>query len=534
MADKIETIPILAEAGGLGFKRYSGYISEEFHADLKGKLAARVYREMADNDPLIGGALRGMRMLVRQADWPVKPADTDDVQGAAYWAEKLEESMYDMETPWRSIVDEMMSMVQYGFCLMWIAYKIRRGDDKSRLLNSKYDDGLWAWRNLSIRKQDTIERWLYAEDDETLIGAQQLPPPTYKLANLPMDRLIHLRYETAAGSPEGKSGIRNCYRSYYLKTHKEEIEGTGIERDLSGYPVIEVPIEIMNPEALPAQKAIRTLMESNVRKVKRDELEGIVMPASEQNGKKTGYTFRLMSSGGTRAIDVNQSIVRDRVDMLVSLLWEFSLLGTVETGSRSLSSDKTQLASVALGAVMDIVTETLNLSSRAELMRLNRVPAHLWPEHTHGDIEKENIIEWVNGLTAAANGGFIVPTDEDEKKVREKFGLEQRGPDDTILAPPVEPEPFGFGLEHEEKSDPGIIDRIKSALGMDGSDSDPEPETEEDTAAMTAEEAAQWLNVSRSTIMTAIRNGKLPGAKIGGTYRILKEDLVEFMKPSAA
>jgi excisionase family DNA binding protein len=49
---------------------------------------------------------------------------------------------------------------------------------------------------------------------------------------------------------------------------------------------------------------------------------------------------------------------------------------------------------------------------------------------------------------------------------------------------------------------------------------------------MTADEAAAWLNVPRSTIMRAIRMGRLPGAKIGNNYRILRSDLEQFMKPS--
>jgi excisionase family DNA binding protein len=274
-----------------------------------------------------------------------------------------------------------------------------------------------------------------------------------------------------------------------------------------------------------------------VQKIKRDTLEGAVIPCEiGPDGKQTGYKFRLMSSGGSRAIDINASITRDRIDELVSLLWEFSLLGTTDVGSRSLGDSKTQLAAVALGGAMDILTETINLQGVTEWGRINKAPAHLWPELTHGDIEKENITEWINGLVQAASGGFILPTDEDEKKVREKFGLEQRAPDDTILAQPDdEGDPFGLGLEGEggeEKAKPGMLDRLKGLLGGSTPEPEPEPEPEEQTA-MTAEDAAKWLNVSRSVIMTAIRNGKLPGAKIGGTYRILKADLIEFMKPSA-
>lgn len=535
-SSKTESLPLLAEAGGAGFKRFSGIVSEEFHPNLQGRQALRVYREMLDNDPLLGGAFRGMRMLVRQADWPVKPADDRRFEDAGIvdiaaarveasrWAGKLESAMYDMEVSWRYVIDEMMSAFPYGFSLMWIAYKLRRGDNPSRQLNSRYDDGLWGWRSFDVRKQDTIERWLYAEDDETLIGAEQMAPPRYRLVPLPLERLIHLRFDSASGSPEGRSGFRNAYRSYYLKSLKEEIEGIGCARDLAGYPVITVPAEIMHPKASAEERAIRTMMENNVRKIKRDELEGLVMPSSKRSdGSESGFDFKLMSSGGSRQISLNESITRDRFDELASVQWESILLGGLPNGNRSLSSDKTDLASTALGGMMDAIVETLNLSAVARWCRLNRVPRHFWPEMSHGDIEKENIAEWMASLKTAADCGAIVTTSEDEKKTREKLGLEQRGPEDEILPRPADSaDPFAAGPA--PGAPPPPVAPVASEL-------DPEDEPADDTA-MTADEAAAWLNVPRSTIMRAIRMGRLPGAKIGNNYRILRSDLEQFMKPS--
>jgi len=518
-----DDIPALLDVGYTGFKRFGGIVSEEFHTDLKGTKAARVYREMGDNDPLLGGALRGMRMLIRQAPWPVMPAN--ESSEAHYWGDKLDECMYDMETPWRQTVDDMFTVGQYGFCLLWEKNKIRRGDNPSALFNSQYNDGLYGWRSLEIRKQDTIEGWKYSEDGKTLLGCYQRSPPNYKRTYLPLSRMAHLRFEPAGGSPEGRSGLRNAYRPYYLKTMKEEIEGTGIARDLAGYPVMEVPVAILGPGATADEVAIRNLMFNIVRKVKRDQLEGLVIPCEiGPDGEPTGYKFRLMSSGGSRAIDIDKSITRDRVDELISLLWEFALLGAMENGSRSLSSDKTQLASVALGGMMDIMTETLNISTIARWCILNKIPRHLWPTLSHGDVEKENITEWITGFAAAATGGLIVPTASDESKIREKLGLEQRGDDDDLL-PSGGDDVFGDGplgptVETPETvvppvPEPPIEDPIDDSL----LDDDGFP------SVMDAEEAARWLKVPKSTIMRAIRNGKLPGVKVGMNYKILRRDL---------
>lgn len=514
--------PVLLDSGWSGFKRFGGIVAEEFHTDLKGTKAARVYREMGDNDPLIGGALRGMRMLIRQADWPVKPAN--ESTEAHYWGDKLDECMYDMDTPWRGVIDDAFTVMQYGFCLLWELNKIRRGDHPSKLFNSQYNDGLYGWRSLEIRKQDTIEEWHYSEDGKTLLGCWQRSPPHYKREYLTLSRMAHFRFEPAGGSPEGRSGLRNAYRPYYLKTLKEEIEGVGIARDLAGYPVMEVPVAILGPGATAAQVAIRQMMFNMVRKVKRDQLEGLVIPAEMgADGEPTGYKFRLMSSGGSRAIDIDKSITRDRVDELISLLWEFPLLGAMENGSRSLSSDKTKLASVALGGLMDIIAETLNISTIARWCNLNKIPRDLWPTISHGDIEKENIAEWITGFAAAATGGLIVPTSSDESKIREKLGLEQRGDDDDLL-PTGGDDVFGDGplvptaqpteVPEVQKVETEIVEPVDDSL----TDDDGLP------TAMNSEEVARWLRVPRSTVIRAIKNGKLPGNKVGRDYIILRRD----------
>jgi excisionase family DNA binding protein len=526
--DDMLDVETLEDLGSQGFQRYGRIVDDEFDPNLQGSKAMRMWREMGDNDPLIGGALRGMKLLIRQAPWVPKPADVKKAVEAGYgtkescereansWKDRLEESMYDMEVSWRQIVDELMSAFQYGFCLMWIKYKIRRGDNQSKYFNSQFDDGLWGWRSWEIRRQDTIEGWIYDETDETLVAAEQLAPPNYKLAKLPMHRLIHLRFETSGGNPMGRSGLRNSYRPYFFGNKKEEIEGVGIYRDLVGYPVMEVPQRIMSKAANADEKATRTYLFDVVRKIKRDQLEGALIPSEDNpDGTKTGFKFRLMSSGGSRAIDIDKSIVRNRIDKLIPLLWEFALLGNLETGSRAVASDKTTMTAIALGALMDMIVETVNNSAVARWCRLNNVPRMLWPELSHGDIEKENILEWINSVAAAANGGLIVATDKDEEEARERLGLSQRAPEDTVLPQPQNGQDmFGgsYSLQPVEQID-------------DEDDIEDNDESEEEVSEMmTVEEAEKKWGVPRKKIMRAIRTGKFPGGKMGNTYLIPREE----------
>ena len=54
------------EIGRLGQKRYGGFFYEEFLKDLQGRKGVEVYREMSENDDVIGaflGYLRGIETV---------------------------------------------------------------------------------------------------------------------------------------------------------------------------------------------------------------------------------------------------------------------------------------------------------------------------------------------------------------------------------------------------------------------------------------------------------------------------------------
>jgi excisionase family DNA binding protein len=47
---------------------------------------------------------------------------------------------------------------------------------------------------------------------------------------------------------------------------------------------------------------------------------------------------------------------------------------------------------------------------------------------------------------------------------------------------------------------------------------------------LTADEAAEYLRVSRKTLYRLVSAGKVPGQKVGRSWRFRREDLVAFLK----
>src|SRR5215213_8472928 len=92
--------------GASGLLQYSGRLAEEFLKDLDNEKGRKVYREMSDNDPVIGAILFAIDMLMRQVEWRIDPADPSD--GAYDVAEFVESCLTDMSFSWNDTLSSIL------------------------------------------------------------------------------------------------------------------------------------------------------------------------------------------------------------------------------------------------------------------------------------------------------------------------------------------------------------------------------------------------------------------------------------------
>ena len=412
-------MPNFKEMGRIGQKRYGGFFQEEFLKELQGRKGIEVYREMSENDDVIGSILFAIEMLIRQASWDVQPGG--DSQADKEAADFILGCMDDMQDTWTDTISEILSFLTFGWSAHEIVYKRRCGRSRDPRLRSKYDDGLIGWQKLPIRSQDTLYEWRY-DGQDNLISMVQMPPPDFGLIEIPVEKLLLFRTKSRKGNPEGRSILRNAYRDWYFKRRIQEIEGIGIERDLAGFPVLTAPegINIWDEDD-PDMCAIRAAADKIVQNIRRDSLEGLVIP--------TGWKLELLSTGGRRQFDTNGIIERYDTRMAMTVLADFVFLGHQESGSWALSSDKTELFAMAIGAYLDIVCEVFNNQGIPQLIDLNG--EHFagitdYPQLTHGDIENpdlEALGAFLNNVTGA---GILIPDEGVEDYVREVSGLPER------------------------------------------------------------------------------------------------------------
>jgi len=101
------------ELGLTGLRQWYGRIDEEFLTELKWEKAAKIYREMGDNDPTVGSAFNAITWLIRQVDWRV---EGDDPHAEDDRKELIESAMQDMTHSWEDLMAEVArGTLQYGF-----------------------------------------------------------------------------------------------------------------------------------------------------------------------------------------------------------------------------------------------------------------------------------------------------------------------------------------------------------------------------------------------------------------------------------
>jgi len=415
MADEISRPKVtkkfnLEELGVSGLRHQGGFVFEERLKQLDGVRGLKEFREMSDNDAIIGSILFIIEALIRQVDWRIEPFD--QTPEALANQEFIKTNMDDMEHSWGDMISEVLTMLIYGFAPMEQVFKIRQGPQplqmdkpaEERKASSKFNDGKIGWRKIVLRGQESVYRWKIANNGE-IEGFEQVADPLFKSTFIPIEKILLFRTSKKKNNPMGRSILRNAWRSWFFKKKIENIEAIGVERDLAGLPFATVPPEIMAPDASPEEKAIYSKIKNIVTNIRRDEQEGVVFPSLYDDNGKPLYDLKLMSTGGSRQFKTNDIINRYDNRMAMTVAADFILLGHEKVGSFSLNDSKTNFFTNALRAVMVTITDMFDRKAFPMLLKLNGMNLEKQPVLTFGDIETVDLVQLGGYITQLSQIG---------------------------------------------------------------------------------------------------------------------------------
>ena len=416
-----------AELGASGLWRTGGFVIDDLIPQLRGKQAQTAFRDMSENDPIIGAILFAIERVILQVDWRIDPyddptGDTPSDEDRAV-AEFVTECMNDMSHSWHELMIAILSFLPYGWSFFEIVYKQRKGpEQKDPSKRSKFNDNKIGWRKIVMRTQDSLWQWQFDENGGMKAMIQR-DPTTGRLNVIPIEKALLFRTTSARGNPEGRSVLRNAFKSWYYKRRIEEFEAVGVERDLAGLPVAYVPPEWMSANATPAEKSALRAMEGIVRGVKRNETEGIILPAIfDENGKQI-VDFKLLNSGGARQFNTDQIIQRYNQHIAMTVLADFIMLGHESVGSFALGTSKVDLFVAAVESWVRLIAETFNSHAIPRLIALNGFDTARPPTLTYGQVNAIDLQELGAFLINLSNAQLLTPDNNLEEYLRELAGL---------------------------------------------------------------------------------------------------------------
>lgn len=469
---------INSELSTIGLKASQGYILEESHVELRWPKCKETYRDMR-RDPIIASATQTIRSFIRNAIYDVIVDEQNPTKEQQDQIDFIKSCMGDMDVPFKDVIQESLSILDYGFSVHEKVFKYR---NKKGKFKSRFEDGKVGWAKLPIRSQDSIEKWIFdvygrelqeVEQDLHSVANSYNPDKPYdgfknKKIRIPRKRFLHFRHNVERNNPEGNSPLKSCYIPWRYKKQIEEYQAAGISRDLGGLPVLRLPPEYMSDDAPEDKKAVYRYFQDVIRNIHANEQAGLILPQFVDPETKTEmFTFELISTNGGKMYDTVAIINNYENKILMTYLADVLKLGQDASGSFALSDNKTNLLAVGIKSVIEEILQEFNNDLIPQTLTLNG-----WEDK--GDFPKI-VVEDLDERDLEPLGKFIqqvvsvgaMETDEDMSD----FLRETIGAPPVDRTKPLKPEMVSGGGEAPSRAGDGM------KTGGDGTASTPQSST---------------------------------------------------------
>lgn len=434
---EVNPIFYVAEVGSVGTFQFDGLVQDYAVPELSGARGRRVYEKMRA-DATVSAIVFAIEMMLSRTDWTCNPSDPED-QTAIEYAEFFDSLRNDMNNlTWKTFISQVLSMLTYGWSFFEIVTKRRLGPDGK--IPSLYDDGKWGLKKLAFRDQDTLYQWNVSENGDLQAMVQLVVSGIDSgIKIIPMRKGLLFRAGSWHDSPEGISPLRGAYTPWLLLQGINRAEAYGIERELNGLPVMKIPADVLKAAKEGDEEAIAAVRtyEQIVRDVRLNKQAGVILPSDfyeNADGTITNqkqYEFSLLSSNGTRAINVQAAAERHQVSIARCVLADFLMLGTSSrSGSQALGQSRFQFFANALDGWNDSIAEVLNRQLIPCIARLNGMDFKKLPSYKTNSVnpvDVETMISCVERYIRA--GGVLLPDPQVDATVRDRLGLPMLDPE---------------------------------------------------------------------------------------------------------
>lgn len=365
----------IGEMGYSGHEIFNGVSTEEIKRELNFPQSIRTYKEMSYHS-CINSALSLYENLISKVTWRVV-APKDATEEEKNQCKFVEECLEDMDHPFRQVIKDALSSNIYGFSVQEKVYRKRLKSN-----GSMFNDGKIGLKKIALRNQETIEKFLFDESGNEVIGVKQslkgvtAPYGTSvqnATINMPRSKFMLITTGRNRNDPYGKSPLRDVYLAWRYLIVIQEIEAAGVARDLQGMPVLSIPAQYMSDDASPEQKAAYENFKNIIRNIQNNSQSGVILPSqADPETRLPLFDLKLLSTeGGKKNFDTTKVKEYYQNQIYTGLFADVLILGQGGVGSFALGQIKNSLTGSAVESMLDNIVDCFNRDVIRQIYELN-------------------------------------------------------------------------------------------------------------------------------------------------------------------
>lgn len=425
----------LGEMGSLGLKIFNGVSQTELKKELNWPNSILTYKEMSIH-ATVNSPLTLFENIIAKATWTFKPPE-EATEEEKEQARIINTMMKDMEQPWSEFIRDVLSSNIFGFS---VHEKVFRKRYKSN--GSLYNDGLIGWKKLPIRAQESIVKFVFSDDGNEIIGVKQnlsmLNDPYGRFSNratsevvLPRSKFLLFRTGEHRGDPFGKSPLRNAYLAWRFLTALEDLEASGVAKDLAGLPVLYLPAQYLSTDAPPEVQAIRLYYENAMRNLQQGSQSAMILPqVIDPESKQPMFKLDLLSLDGKKGFDIGSIKEYYKNLIFTSLFADVLVLGQTATGSFALGAIKNSLSGAYAERLIANIAEVLQNDLIKMTYELNGWNTERMGTFDYDGIETADLETLGKFIQRVASTGLVEKDREVFNLIREAMGVDPRPADE--------------------------------------------------------------------------------------------------------
>lgn len=427
----------MKEVGYAGINLFNGVSKEELLRELNHPHSIKTFKQMSYH-PAINTALSLYNSMITKATFrfvPPKDATSRELKQCELVASMFE----DMDRPLSEVLIDIMTMTTYGFSIIEKVYKVRKRGQ------SDFNDGFIGIKKLAYRSQESIDKFKFDKEGNDVTHVVQnlalVADPYNRYINravseieIPREKFLLFNIGRNTSNPYGQSPLRDVYLPWKYLTSIEELEATGVAKDLQGLPVLYLPAQYMSEDASPEQKAIFEQFKNVIRNLQQNTQSGVILPAAfDPETRNPLFKLELLSTeGGKKNYDTSKVKDYYRAMIFIGMNADILLMGNTETGSFALGSLKTSLTGGFVEGMLQRIVRVFNDDLIRQIYELNGWDVSRRCKMDYEGFEDVNVDEFSKAIQRIGAVGFLPKNIEVVNKILSTMNIDSL-PEDADL-----------------------------------------------------------------------------------------------------